>query len=543
MTVKRIISSVFVIGMLLAPLSTYTSYAIEGNDLTDTSSTIFENTGVFYDGDAYKELNFFEGEIMSDDLDLRAITSLPSSVDLSTDPCFPPLGNQQALSSCIAFASTYYQFSYEVNKMNGVTTSSNRVIYSPKWTYNAINEGTNAGTYMTDALTILKNYGALKLSDLPYDSNYTWLPGNTNISSNEMITERMEALETRLSSFGSCTLPNSGTFIYGPNDSDLYAIKALLNSGKVLSITTSPYFDYKAGTDHNGATIKINYRCTSGGGHAMVVVGYDDDAWCDVNGNDIAENCEKGAFKLADSYGVSGSYFDTNGYAWISYDALNAVSANTVNSWEQNLSGTRIQAMRRETNEPTFWYMNVTHKDVYYVGEIYIDTGSNNLSNCQYYIGKSSSTTTSPTYSSSRMLPVQKGAGAYKGKILFDYDYLCNPISSNYSGYDWYVNFTDLYGSYSFKVVDNLENTVSDNQVNNYLINNKRKAVRINTKLGDLDYDGVVEQEDAFKILQFDAGVINLSTLQHKIGDFNQSGSVTVADYTAILQYLANGGS
>ena len=64
MTVKRIISSVFVIGMLLAPLSTYTSYAIEGNDLTDTSSTIFENTGVFYDGDAYKELNFFEGEIM-----------------------------------------------------------------------------------------------------------------------------------------------------------------------------------------------------------------------------------------------------------------------------------------------------------------------------------------------------------------------------------------------------------------------------------------------------------------------------------------------
>lgn len=543
MNIKKVISSICTIGMVLAQLNLYQSYAVETNRSTETSSIRIEKPGVFYDGDSYKELSFYEGELTLEGLNNRDITSLPSFVDISTDPCFPQLGNQNPLGSCVGFATTYYQFSYEVNKMNGVTSASNRVVYSPKWTYNSINEGDDLGAYMTDAFIILKNYGALKLSDLPYDSNYSWLPGNTNISSNEMIPERMEALETRISSFGSCELPNSGTFIYNPNDSDLYVIKSLLNSGKILSITTGVSFNYKWGTDHNNSQIKVNYRCYGGGGHAMAVVGYDDNVWCDVNGNGIAENCEKGAFKLANSYGANGVSNDTNGYKWVLYDALNAISANTVNTWEQNLSGTRNQALCFETDEPTFWYINVMHKDVYYVGEINIDTGTNSLSESHFNIGRSSSITTSPTYSSNDMLPTRKGAGIYKGKILFDYDYLCTPISTYYSGYDWYVNFSDLYGSYSLKAVDNLENIISDTQVSNYLINNKTKAVRINTKLGDLDYDGVVEQEDAYKILYLDAGVIEFSTLQYKIGDFNQNGSVTLSDYTAIMQYIANGGS
>lgn len=44
MTVKRIISSVFVIGMLLAPLSTYTSYAIDFNQ--SGSVTVADYTAI-----------------------------------------------------------------------------------------------------------------------------------------------------------------------------------------------------------------------------------------------------------------------------------------------------------------------------------------------------------------------------------------------------------------------------------------------------------------------------------------------------------------
>ncbi len=42
-------------------------------------------------------------------------SALPSKVDLSCDnPYFPEIGNQGSIGSCAAFATTYYQYSYEV---------------------------------------------------------------------------------------------------------------------------------------------------------------------------------------------------------------------------------------------------------------------------------------------------------------------------------------------------------------------------------------------------------------------------------------------
>lgn len=63
---------------------------------------------------------------------LSTRASLPKSVDLSTSPCFPPIGNQGFLNACTSYAITYYQFSYEVNKLNNVTSTNNRCVYSPK---------------------------------------------------------------------------------------------------------------------------------------------------------------------------------------------------------------------------------------------------------------------------------------------------------------------------------------------------------------------------------------------------------------------------
>jgi len=36
----------------------------------------------------------------------------------------------------------------------------------------------------------------------------------------------------------------------------------------------------------------------------MSIVGYDDSIWCDINGNGVAEAAEKGAFKVANSWGT-----------------------------------------------------------------------------------------------------------------------------------------------------------------------------------------------------------------------------------------------
>jgi len=73
--------------------------------------------------------------------DFPLIAALPVSIDNSQSPAFPPIGNQGGLDSCVPWATTYYQFTYETNLALGRTASGgdHTVIFSPKWTYNMIN--------------------------------------------------------------------------------------------------------------------------------------------------------------------------------------------------------------------------------------------------------------------------------------------------------------------------------------------------------------------------------------------------------------------
>ena len=52
----------------------------------------------------------------------------------------------------------------------------------------------------------------------------------------------------------------------------------------------------------------------------MVIVGYNDEIWFDHNSNNKVDPGEKGAFKIANSLGVT---FANKGFCWVSYDALN----------------------------------------------------------------------------------------------------------------------------------------------------------------------------------------------------------------------------
>lgn len=76
-------------------------------------------------------------------------TTLPKSIDLSKTNYFPPIGDQGYLNSCTTFATVYYQYSYEVNRLNKINSLSEQVVYSPKWIYNLINEGGNRGSRIT----------------------------------------------------------------------------------------------------------------------------------------------------------------------------------------------------------------------------------------------------------------------------------------------------------------------------------------------------------------------------------------------------------
>ena len=49
--------------------------------------------------------------------------NLPSSVDNSQSIYFPEIGNQGQIGSCVAFAQAYYQFTYEMNRLQGIATT------------------------------------------------------------------------------------------------------------------------------------------------------------------------------------------------------------------------------------------------------------------------------------------------------------------------------------------------------------------------------------------------------------------------------------
>jgi hypothetical protein len=72
----------------------------------------------------------------------------------------------------------------------------------------------------------------------------------------------------------------------------------------------------------------------------MTVVGYNDDIWIDINGNGAVDRGEKGALRIANSWGTG---WGESGFRWVAYDALKltsavsgAPSANRVACWWSN---------------------------------------------------------------------------------------------------------------------------------------------------------------------------------------------------------------
>lgn len=101
---------------------------------------------IFNPSDAYnyalteQEINELKAEMNNDGISL-ASDFVPSSVDLSQDAAFPPIANQEEFGSCTTFATTYYQFTYMVNKKLNNTVTSQSQAFSPKWIYNSLNGG------------------------------------------------------------------------------------------------------------------------------------------------------------------------------------------------------------------------------------------------------------------------------------------------------------------------------------------------------------------------------------------------------------------
>lgn len=283
----------------------------EANGLSQLSMQYAESSdGIILDNDSGYNLSEYTAY------------SLPVMVDNSQLKYFPQIGDQGSLGSCAAFATTYYMMTYTTARARDwdVKTDGYSKIFSPKWAYNLDNNGNDDGSYPGDIAIIMQCNGAPTWQEFPYDSDFRQWPTTAS-------TWR-SAMKYAISGYG---------FIRDLNTpAGLNNLKNALNNGMVVEMMTDDFYGWVGNTvkDNPDSTADDSvvgkwaayYMNEWGGRHAIVIVGYNDAIWCDRNNDNVRQDDELGAFKVANSWGAS---WGDNGYTWFSYAAVNDTKETT----------------------------------------------------------------------------------------------------------------------------------------------------------------------------------------------------------------------
>lgn len=255
-----------------------------------------------------------------------------SSVDNSKKPYFPSIRSQGALNSSAAFAATYYTMTYMTARARNIDVKAaadeDTVVFSPKWSHNLVNNGADVDS--ADAIptvyNLLYKHGAATWAEVPYDGvDYTSWCSDPAVWGNAIGTRILEVepgkVEGVVSGLGVSDSPTS-----------LPRLKEMLAAGYVLNFA-SAVDSWKLGavkddpnTPLDDAEVDKDIAMSVSGTsarQALTVVGYNDDIWVDIDGDDIVDAAEKGALRIANSRGTG---WGDGGFTWFAYDALNSTS-------------------------------------------------------------------------------------------------------------------------------------------------------------------------------------------------------------------------
>ena len=551
-TAAKLLSVPAIAAFLAMPiLGGMTASAASASDIPAAPVFDSSNYGM---GDTLDETEYFSDPAESTKKTLRravdTAASVPASVDLSQTEYFPPIDSQMSIGSCYAWSSVYYQYTYEANKLNGIETTAQNA-YSPAFVFNFRSGGRNVGGTCTDVYEFLKEHGSLRMEDMPVRSvnGEYWINGDNYDYSWSTDTEAMiEALHTRVTGHDAVTISSRGTEITGPQDDSLNEIKQRLADGHVACIRVTGFeWDYATRMEktangvsaYHGADGDIEYVAyraeDASSGHGMTVVGYDDSVWYDINHNGEVEDAELGAFKVANSWGDD--YYN-DGFIWVMYDALNGTSAVPGN-WEANEYGTRIPIFDRgvsvngQYNVNAFYFITVENKEVNYVGQLDVTSGRAHTLNVS--IGRNNPG--SPVMTSRNVFSNPVYSGVYRefdGTLVFDYASFCEPIGDYLTGYNWDVDLSGTYSSASFRITDDLSNTIVD--FGALETGSAYESRPINIALGDLNYDGQYTQADR----DYYENAEELSTLQEYLAQFMHEIPEPISDITATASVAAS---
>ncbi len=482
----------------------------------------------------------------------------PASIDLSNSQYFPPVNHQFNIGSCVSWASAYYQFGYQVASNYSLNVNNTYNLFSPQWVHNIIVNGTNnPGSYLSRAYDVLKSNGAVRYSKFAPPSDWVDDPTTVYIPWYLNTNDMTEALRYRISDYqflDFAEISEEDTPITSYNSSCLDNMKTFLAAGLVLTYTTDfgvsngvtntdwicETLSNQTNSDFNGDYVCIRASNITSGrqGHAMAIVGYNDNIRYDLNGNGTIESFEKGAFKVVNSHGTG---WRNEGFVWVMYDALNKVS----NASNQNLSN-------RQAIFENYGYYAINVKE--YPRDVIAKVTLTNSDRRQVKLdlGVSETSVNNPTTTMPTMLlrslsaePVNfsgTGTNSQTATFVFDFGdlYALDTERSN-----CYIKISDasLSGTTTInevKLIDGTGKTVALESTD-ITLNGTTKTYKFKLGIvGDVNNDASITSSDATLIQKYVASLATLSNDDLKVADVNGDGKVTTSDATAIQKYIAH---
>lgn len=202
--------------------------------------------------------------------------ALPASIDHSG--MFPVPGQQGNQGSCVGWAVSYLK-SFQETKERAWGRSTPQTQFSPSYIYNQVKISgcTPGGAHFSDALNLLRREGVATIAQFPYD------PQTCSARPSDAVKRSAQ--------------PYAISDWRRVNVQDEIEVKEHLAAGFPVLVGLS----VDDGFSQLGRETYTQRSGASRGGHAMVVVGFDDN---------------RSAFKLINSWGRN---WGENGFGWIDY--------------------------------------------------------------------------------------------------------------------------------------------------------------------------------------------------------------------------------